>query len=255
MAYPDLRAFIAELENRKLLKKITVEVDAELEITEISDRVVKAGGPALYFANVKGYKMPVVTNLFGTMERMKLALGVEDLDRIGNELISILQPSELPTTFLDKLKTIPRLAKLSSYLPKVVRNGPCKEVVHLTIPAGAAVLEVLARMAGRLLPCLGFTRSGTGRRNVGMYRMQVYNETTTGMHWHIHKDGAAHCARLRGSTENACGCGAWCRPGFNLCSYSPASAGIDEVLCRFRVGNRWKWSSVTWIWKFRPVPK
>jgi 4-hydroxy-3-polyprenylbenzoate decarboxylase len=82
MAYPDLRAFIAELENRKLLKKITVEVDAELEITEISDRVVKAGGPALYFANVKGYKMPVVTNLFGTMERMKLALGVEDLDRI-----------------------------------------------------------------------------------------------------------------------------------------------------------------------------
>ena len=205
MAYPDLRAFIAELENRKLLKKITVEVDAELEITEISDRVVKAGGPALYFANVKGYKMPVVTNLFGTMERMKLALGVEDLDRIGNELISILQPSELPTTFLDKLKTIPRLAKLSSYLPKVVRNGPCKEVVHLDNPslAGLPVLKCWPGDGGPFITLpLVFTRDPeTGRRNVGMYRMQVYNETTTGMHWHIHKDGAAHCARLRGSTE------------------------------------------------------
>ena len=99
MAYSDLRAFIAELEKRKLLKRITVEVDARLEITEITDRVVKSGGPALYFANVKGYSMPVVTNLFGTMERMKLALGVEDLEQIGDELISILQPSEIPTTF------------------------------------------------------------------------------------------------------------------------------------------------------------
>ncbi len=235
MAYPDLRAFIAELENRKLLKKITVEVDAELEITEISDRVVKAGGPALYFANVKGYKMPVVTNLFGTMERMKLALGVEDLDRIGNELISILQPSELPTTFLDKLKTIPRLAKLSSYLPKVVRNGPCKEVVHLDNPslAGLPVLKCWPGDGGPFITLpLVFTRDPeTGRRNVGMYRMQVYNETTTGMHWHIHKDGAAHCARLRGSTEKmpvAVALGA--DPALIFAATAPLPPGIDEVL-------------------------
>lgn len=235
MAYPDLRAFIAELENRKLLKKITVEVDAELEITEISDRVVKAGGPALYFANVKGYKMPVVTNLFGTMERMKLALGVEDLDRIGNELISILQPSELPTTFLDKLKTIPRLAKLSSYLPKVVRNGPCKEVVHLDNPslAGLPVLKCWPGDGGPFITLpLVFTRDpGTGRRNVGMYRMQVYDETTTGMHWHIHKDGAAHCARLRGSTEKmpvAVALGA--DPALIFAATAPLPPGIDEVL-------------------------
>lgn len=235
MAYPDLRAFIAELENRKLLKKITVEVDAELEITEISDRVVKAGGPALYFANVKGYKMPVVTNLFGTMERMKLALGVEDLDRIGNELISILQPSELPTTFLDKLKTIPRLAKLSSYLPKVVRNGPCKEVVHLDNPslAGLPVLKCWPGDGGPFITLpLVFTRDPeTGWRNVGMYRMQVYNETTTGMHWHIHKDGAAHCARLRGSTEKmpvAVALGA--DPALIFAATAPLPPGIDEVL-------------------------
>ena len=99
MAYSDLRAFIAELEDRKLLKRIKVEVDANLEITEITDRVVKSGGPALFFSNVKGYSMPVVTNLFGTMERMKLALGVEDLEQVGEELVSILQPSELPVTF------------------------------------------------------------------------------------------------------------------------------------------------------------
>ena len=179
--------------------------------------------------------MPVVTNLFGTMERMKLALGVEDLDRIGNELISILQPSELPTTFLDKLKTIPRLAKLSSYLPKVVRNGPCKEVVHLDNPslAGLPVLKCWPGDGGPFITLpLVFTRDPeTGRRNVGMYRMQVYNETTTGMHWHIHKDGAAHCARLRGSTEKmpvAVALGA--DPALIFAATAPLPPGIDEVL-------------------------
>jgi 4-hydroxy-3-polyprenylbenzoate decarboxylase len=235
MAYSDLRAFIAELEKRKLLKRITVEVDARLEITEITDRVVKSGGPALYFANVKGYSMPVVTNLFGTMERMKLALGVEDLEQIGDELISILQPSEIPTTFLDKLKTIPRLARLSSFLPKTVKNGPCKEVVHLDNPS-LGELPVLKCWPGDggpfiTLP-LVFTRDpGTGRRNVGMYRMQVYDETTTGMHWHIHKDGAAHCARLRGSTEKmpvAVALGA--DPALIFAATAPLPPGIDEVL-------------------------
>ncbi len=235
MAYSDLRAFIAELEKRKLLKRITVEVDARLEITEITDRVVKSGGPALYFANVKGYSMPVVTNLFGTMERMKLALGVEDLEQIGDELISILQPSEIPTTFLDKLKTIPRLARLSSFLPKTVKNGPCKEVVHLDNPS-LGELPVLKCWPGDggpfiTLP-LVFTRDpGTGRRNVGMYRMQVYDETTTGMHWHIHKDGAAHFDRLRGSTEKmpvAVALGA--DPALIFAATAPLPPGIDEVL-------------------------
>jgi len=235
MAYSDLRAFIAELEKRKLLKRITVEVDARLEITEITLRVVKSGGPALYFANVKGYSMPVVTNLFGTMERMKLALGVEDLEQIGDELISILQPSEIPTTFLDKLKTIPRLARLSSFLPKTVKNGPCKEVVHLDNPS-LGELPVLKCWPGDggpfiTLP-LVFTRDpGTGRRNVGMYRMQVYDETTTGMHWHIHKDGAAHFDRLRGSTEKmpvAVALGA--DPALIFAATAPLPPGIDEVL-------------------------
>lgn len=235
MAYSDLRSFIAELENRRLLKRITVEVDAELEITEISDRVVKSGGPALYFSNVKGYTMPVVTNLFGTMERVKLALGVEELDRIGDELISILQPSELPTTFLDKLKTIPRLAKLSSFLPKTVKNGPCKEVVHLDRPslAGLPVLKCWPGDGGPFITLpMVFTRDPeTGRRNVGMYRMQVYDETTTGMHWHIHKDGAEHCARLRGSSEKmpvAVALGA--DPALIFAATAPLPPGIDEVL-------------------------
>ena len=235
MAYSDLRAFIAELEDRKLLKRIKVEVDANLEITEITDRVVKSGGPALFFSNVKGYSMPVVTNLFGTMERMKLALGVEDLEQVGEELVSILQPSELPVTFLDKLKTIPKLARLSSFLPKVVKNGPCKEVVHLDNPS-LAELPVLKCWPGDggpfiTLP-LVFTRDPeTGQRNVGMYRMQVFDETTTGMHWHIHKDGAAHYARSSGSMEKmpvAVALGA--DPALIFAATAPLPPGIDEVL-------------------------
>ena len=235
MAYSDLRAFIAELENRRLLKRIAAEVDAELEITEISDRVVKAGGPALFFDRVKGYSMPVVTNLFGTLERMKLALGVEYLDRIGDELLSFLQQSELPTTFWGKLKTIPRLAKLSSFLPKDVKSGPCKEVVQINKPslAGLPVLKCWPEDGGPFITLpLVFTRDPeTGRRNVGMYRMQVYDETTTGMHWHIHKDGAEHCGKLRGWTEKmpvAVALGA--DPVLIFAAAAPLPPGIDEVL-------------------------
>lgn len=135
MAYKDLRAFLSVLERKGLLKRITTEVDVELEITEITDRVCKAGGPALLFENVRGYDMPVLTNAFGSLERMCLALEVESLDRIGEELISILQPAELPVTFIDKLKAIPKLAQLSSFIPKIVKTGPCKEVIiRTTLP-------------------------------------------------------------------------------------------------------------------------
>lgn len=236
MAYSDLRAFMAELEKKGLLKRIKVEVDANLEITEISDRVVKSGGPALLFENVKGYNIPVATNLFGTLERMKLALGVEDLDQIGDELLSIIQPPELPTTFMDKLKALPKLAQLSSFIPKTVKNGPCKEVVLKDNPslAGLPVLKCWPEDGGPFITLpLVFTKDPeTGRRNVGMYRMQVYDDCTTGMHWHIHKDGAEHCLKRRhgggGKMPVAVALGA--DPAVIFSATAPLPAGIDEIL-------------------------
>ncbi|MBO8137768.1 MAG: menaquinone biosynthesis decarboxylase [Desulfotomaculum sp.] len=196
MAYKDLREFIKFLEQKDLVKRIKTEVSNELEITEITDRVTKAGGPALLFENVKGYNIPVVTNLMGTLERMQMALGVDDLDDIGKEIMSFLQPPELPTGFFDKLKALPKLAQISSFLPKTVKTGPVKEVI-IKEDINLYKFPILKCWPGDggpfiTLPLVFTKDPETGRRNVGMYRMQVYDKTTTGMHWHIHKSGREH---------------------------------------------------------------
>lgn len=233
MGYRDLREFIKVLEERGELKRVAAPVDAELEITEITDRVVKAGGPALFFENVRGYEVPVVTNLFGTLARMKLALGTEDLDALGEELCALLQP-KLPQGLWDKLKALPRLAELSSFVPRVVRTGPCKEVVvkepDLT---RFPVLKCWPGDAGRFITLpLVFTKDPeTGRRNVGMYRMQIFDARTTGMHWHIHKDGAAHYRKARAQGKKlpvAVALGA--DPATIYAATAPLPQGIDELL-------------------------
>ena len=236
MSYSDLRAFMADLEKRGLLKRIKVEVEANLEITEISDRVVKSAGPALLFENVRGYKIPVVTNLFGTMERMKLGLGVEKLDEIGEEILAIIQPPEIPLTFFDKLKTLPKLAQISNFIPKVVKSGPCKEVINKNKPSltEIPVLKCWPGDGGPFITLpLVFTKDPeTGRRNVGMYRMQVYDCCTTGMHWHIHKGGAEHYRKLKsgkaGRMPVAVALGA--DPAVIFSATAPLPAGIDEML-------------------------
>lgn len=232
--YRDLRDFITALERRGLLRRISVEVDSELEITEITDRVVKSGGPALLFERVRGYDIPVLINAFGSEERVRLALGVDDLDDLGRQLVHLLQP-DLPATFLDKLKTLPKLAELSSFLPKVVRSGPCQEVVVRDRPSLAKfpILKCWPKDAGRFITLpLVFTRDPeTGRRNVGMYRMQVFDERTTGMHWHLHKDGAEHhrraCAEKR-RLEVAVALGG--DPALIYAATAPLPRDLDEVL-------------------------
>lgn len=235
MAYQDLRDFITALENRGLLKRINTEVDANLEITEITDRVSKAGGPALLFENVRGYDIPVLTNAFGSIEQMKLALGVNNLNDIGTELLSFLQPPELPTTLLDKLKALPKLAQISSFLPKSVKSGPCKEVIIKDKPSLAKfpVLKCWPEDGGPFITLpLVFTKDPvTGRRNVGMYRMQVFDERTTGMHWHIHKDGAEHMHKGKPESQRlpvAVAIGA--DPAVMYAATAPLPPGIDEIL-------------------------
>ncbi|HIE11903.1 MAG TPA: menaquinone biosynthesis decarboxylase [Desulfotomaculum sp.] len=233
MGYRDLREFIRVLEEHGELKRVGAEVDAELEITEIADRVVKSGGPALLFERVKGYDIPVLINLFGSRRRMELALDTEDLDATGKEMCRLLQP-ELPRTFFEKLKVLPKLAQLSSFIPKAVRSGPCKEVIvkepDLTrLP----VLKCWPGDGGRFitLPLVFTYDPETGRRNVGMYRMQVFDARTAGMHWHIHKDGAAHYRKACARGERlpvAVALGA--DPATIYAATAPLPQGVDELL-------------------------
>ena len=208
MAYDDLRGFIAALERAGELKKIATDVDPILEITEITDRVSKghggkggaAGGPALLFQNVKGYPgAQVLINQFGSESRMKLALEVGALDEIADRIRHFMDVKS-PQGFLDKVKMLPMLAEMGKFFPKMVSSGPCKEVILkdkfslLDFP----VLQCWPNDGGRFitLPCVVTRDPKTGKRNVGMYRIQVYDEKTTGMHWQRQKVAAEHVRDL-----------------------------------------------------------
>lgn len=197
MAFKDLREFMDELERRGLLKRIKTPVDCELEITEITDRVSKMTGDknvALLFENVRGYDMPVLMNAFGSMERMAIALGVEKVDDVADEIREILRlPYISLQNKLDLLDIIPT-AKRAVNFPKYVKKGPCKEVIIKDQPSidKFPILKCWPQDGGRFITLpLVFTKNPkTGKRNVGMYRLQKYDGQTTGMHWHIHKNGA-----------------------------------------------------------------
>ena len=203
MAYKDLRDFVAALDRAGELKRIKHEVDPILEIAEITDRVSKmktsggrpAGGHALLFENVKGYSAPVLINQFGSERRMKMALGVDSLDQISGRIRQFMDVKS-PQGLLDKIKMLPMLADLGKFFPKVVGSGPCKEVIRkndfslLDFP----VLQCWPKDAGRFitLPLVITKDPRSGKRNVGAYRMQVYDATTAGMHWQRQKVGAEH---------------------------------------------------------------
>jgi 4-hydroxy-3-polyprenylbenzoate decarboxylase len=234
MAYKDLREFIKVLEEKGLLKRIPVEVDPILEIAEINDRIVKKGGPALLFERPKGSRFPCVVNLFGSFERMKLALEVRDLDEIGRRALEFLEP-EIPTNIIEKLKMLPKLKRLSDFLPRYVKSGPCKEVIIKDSPSLDIfpILKTWPLDGGRFitLPMVFTKDPETGVRNCGMYRMQVYDERTTGMHWHMHKDGARHYRKAEAMgkrLEVAVAIGS--DPATIYSATAPLPEGIDEML-------------------------
>jgi len=201
MAYQDLREFIKRLERENELKRITPEVDVDLEITEITDRVSKAGGPALLFQNPRSsrdgvvYEIPLLINSLGSRKRIELGLEVDSLEEIAKRIEDLLDMKP-PEGLLDKVKMLPKLAELGSFVPKMVKDGPVKEVISqdgLSL-AGLPIMKCWPHDGGRFITLpMVITRSPkTGRRNVGCYRMQVYDERTTAMHWQIHKGGAEH---------------------------------------------------------------
>ena len=198
MNFRDTRQFISFLEDKGELRRVKTPVSCELEITELADRTVKAGGPALLFENVEGYEMPVVINLFGSHQRMAWALGVDRLDGLTakvRKLLSMVQGP--PSGLFNQLRGLGDLAGIARSQPKTVAKGACQEVVITGDDVDVNVLPALKCWpmdAGRFitLPLVISRDPETGRRNVGTYRMQIYDGRTTGMHWQTHKVGAHH---------------------------------------------------------------
>ena len=199
MAHNDLREFVGALEKAGELKRISLEVDPYLEITEFADRSVKNGGPAFLFENPKGSKVPLLVNAFASMKRMEIALGVGNVDEIANRITEFLE-LRMPQGLINKLKMLPKLAEVGSFFPKIVSSGPCKEVIkHDGFSLkDYPVLHCWPQDGGPFitLPLVFSKNPVTGKRNCGMYRMQVYDERTTGMHWQTHKQGAEHHRRM-----------------------------------------------------------
>lgn len=233
MAYESLQHFVKFLEEKGELKRISTPVDSELEITEITDRVTKAEGPALLFENVKGSNIPLLINTYGSYKRMSLALGVEDLEEVAQEIGSLMITAA-PEGLMEKAKLAGKFAKLALYTPKKVKTGPCKEVIEkepdlFKFP----ILKCWPEDGGKYItfPLVLTKDPEDGSRNVGLYRMQVYDKQTTGMHWQVHKTGAKHYRKyeeLGKRMEVAVVIGA--DPALPYAASAPLPDKIDEFL-------------------------
>ena len=200
MAYTDLRDFVRALEKRGELKRIRFEVDPILEITEFADRSVKSGGPALLFEKPKGSSVPVLINAFASERRIQIALEVSSVDEVAGRISEFLE-MRVPEGIIEKLKMIPKLAEMGAFFPKTVSHGPCQEVVRRDNFALSyfPILQCWPQDAGRFitLPMVFSRNPDTGKRNCGCYRLQVFDDRTTGMHWQTHKQGAEHYRRMQ----------------------------------------------------------
>jgi 4-hydroxy-3-polyprenylbenzoate decarboxylase len=199
MAYNDLREFVSALERAGELKRIPFAVDPYLEITEFADRSVKCGGPALLFEQPKGSEVPVLINAFASMRRMEIALQVKSVEDVAARITEFLE-MRMPQGLINKLKMLPKLAEVGSFFPRIVDSGPCKEVIrHDNFSLrDLPILHCWPLDGGPFitLPMVFSKNPMTGKRNCGMYRMQIYDDRTTGMHWQTHKQGAEHHRRL-----------------------------------------------------------
>jgi 4-hydroxy-3-polyprenylbenzoate decarboxylase len=263
MAYDSLRDFVRKLEAAGELKRISVEVDPVLEITEIADREMKLpnGGQALLFEKCKGSPFPLLINGYGSTKRMAMALGVNDVEDIARELEGLLK-AKPPTSFKDAIALLGTAFELRHAKPKSVKSGPCKEIVTnagaskkrgtgivaspTLIPKSAMgrppadidlfdlpVQKCWPQDAGRFvcMPLVITRDPDNGSRNVGTYRMQVIDERTTFMHWQLHKTGARHWRRymeLKQRMPVAVALGG--DPVYAFAATAPLPDGIDEMM-------------------------
>jgi 4-hydroxy-3-polyprenylbenzoate decarboxylase len=243
LPYTDLRDWISKLDKAGELRRIREAVSPYLEMSEIADRTAKlgrgtprAGGPALLFENVTGFPgAKVLMNQFGSLRRMHLALETDSLDAIADRIRTLIRP-ESPASLLDKLKMLPKLAEIGSFFPKVIpaKDAACKEVIRRSVEDGGKgidltklpVLTTWPQDGGPFitLPCVVTRDPKSGKRNVGMYRMQVYDGQTTGMHWQRQKNAAEHLRdHLRMATDPAP------NPGAPFVTASPSRVGDESA--------------------------
>ncbi|MDP6964190.1 MAG: UbiD family decarboxylase, partial [Planctomycetota bacterium] len=238
MTITDLRDWIEVLDNAGELHRISVEVDPNLELSQIVDRVSKEQGSenkALLFENVKGSSMPVLVNAFGSMKRMALSLGVEDVEEHAERLRELLDQAP-PESLVDKLKMLPKLLGMAKWMPKTISSAPCQEVVIEAEDVNLADIPVLTTWPDDAGPFITFPLCVTndpesGRRNLGTYRLQVMSKNTTGFHSHRHKDARRHLNKAQSKGERipvAVAIGA--DPATCFASVIPAPPDIDELL-------------------------
>ncbi len=235
MAYSSLREFVNVLDGADELKRIKAKVSPELEVAEITDRVSKAEGPALLFENVEGSNIPLLINAFGSYKRMAMALGVEDINEIADEIEGMIKIGP-PESLIDKVKILGILAKLTNFPPKNVRRGACQDIVHTGDRISLDRLPIIKCWPLDAAPYITlpqvFTHSlKTGQRNVGTYRLQKLDERTLAMHWQIHHDGAGHHREYRAAGAKmpvAVAIGG--DPVMSYIGTAPLPSGIDELL-------------------------
>jgi len=231
MAYKNLREYISRLEAAGQLQRVKAPVSAELEITEIADRTVKRGGPALLFENVRDADYPLLIGAFGSYERMALALGEENLASAQEGLAELIDLSRY-VGIKEAVKSLPGLSRFLSVFPLKLPRGACQEVVEEPDLGRLPILKCWPGDAGRFITLpLVFTRDPeTGQQNLGMYRMQVYDRKTTGMHWHLHKDGNEIFQKYRARGERMpVSVAIGCDPATIYAATAPLPKAIDEL--------------------------
>ncbi len=236
--YRNLNEFINELEKENELIRFINPVSNKLEITEITDRMSKlpGGGKAILFENVEGYEYPLLINQFGSTKRINMALGSESLDALAGRLHDIIN-TKPPKSFIDKVKLLPELIKYSKFLPRTFKGkAPCQEIITTGDDVDLTKLPVLFCWPDDggpfvTLPVVFTKGLSDGKRNAGMYRMQIYDKNTTGMHWHIHKDGAHHFhEHLRAGKRMEVAVAVGTEPAVTYSATAPLPRGVDEML-------------------------
>src|SRR4029079_15206531 len=228
----DLREWIALLEREGELVRVSAEVDPDLEITEIVDRTIKAGGPALLFEKPKRAEHPLLINQFGTERRMCLAFGVQKLDDVAQEVADVLE-MQPPEGLLEKVRGLRKLKSVADSRPKTVGKGVCQEIVLRGDDVDLALLPIQRCWPGDpapfiTLPAVITHDPQTGGRNVGMYPMQVIDKNTTFMHWQSPKDGRADYLATDGRIEVAVALGL--DPITAYSASAPLPKHIDELM-------------------------
>ena len=239
MSYHSLREFVDRLENENELIRINDQVSPTLEITEITDRVSKqpGGGKALLFENVEDSNIPVLINAFGSLKRINIALGIHDIEKIPRDIDKYLKIKP-PSSLLEKVKLLPMLLEAAAFPPKIVssQKASCQEFVLVGDDVDLGIIPILQCWpddAGSFItfPIVVNKTIDQKLRNVGLYRMQVYDKKTTGMHWHIHKDGAHffHEYKKQGKVME-CAVAIGADPAVCYAASAPLPYGIDEFL-------------------------